>query len=113
MKNSENKKNYQELIHSNEILTILFLICMEVISDVEANVIKAENEEKLINKKYMNKEDFINIKFWFEDKCSRLFKKDIDMSYYTKLAWDARAAINEYGDVNWFIPDDDSIRLPW
>lgn len=40
-------------------------------------------------------------------------EKDIDMSYYTKLAWDARAAINEYGDVNWFIPDDDSIRLPW
>ena len=40
-------------------------------------------------------------------------EKDIDMSYYTKLAWDARAAINEYGDVNWFIPDDDSIHLPW
>ena len=85
IKNSENKKNYQELIHSNEILTILFLICMEVISDVEANVIKAENEEKLINKKYMNKEDFINIKFWFEDKCSRLFKKDIDMSSKFKI----------------------------
>ena len=58
---------------------------MEVISDVEANVIKAENEEKLINKKYMNKEDFINIKFWFEDKCSRLFKKDIDMSSKFKI----------------------------
>lgn len=40
-------------------------------------------------------------------------EKDIDMSYYTKLAWDARAAINEYGDVNWFIPEDESIDLPW
>ena len=40
-------------------------------------------------------------------------EKDIDMSYYTKLAWDARASINEFGDANWFIPDDDSIHLPW
>lgn len=40
-------------------------------------------------------------------------EKDIDMTYFTKLVWDARAAINEYGPVDEFLPDDENIHLPW
>lgn len=40
-------------------------------------------------------------------------QKDIDLSYYIRLADDARAAIEEYGDPEWFIPKINSIRLPW
>ena len=40
-------------------------------------------------------------------------EKDIDMSYFTRLVWDARASIDEYGDVNEFVPEDENIRLPW
>ena len=40
-------------------------------------------------------------------------EKDIDMSYFTRLAWDARASIDEYGDVNMFLPEDENIELPW
>lgn len=52
---------------------------------------------------------------WLESETvrSNQKEKDIDMSYFTKLAWDARAAIDEYGDVNTFIPEDESICLPW
>lgn len=52
---------------------------------------------------------------WLESEFVKLDgrEKDIDMSYYAKLVWDARAAIEEYGDANWFIPADESIRLPW
>lgn len=52
---------------------------------------------------------------WLESEYVKLSgkAKDIDLSYYTKQAWDARAAINEYGDVNLFIPADCNIHLPW
>ena len=52
---------------------------------------------------------------WLESETVKTLgkEKDIDVSYYTKLVWDARAAIAEYGDENLFIPEDDSIRLPW
>ena len=67
-------KKHQELINTNEILTILFLICLNVISDEEIEIMKKENENKLINGKYINKENFITIKFWFEEKFSKTFK---------------------------------------
>ena len=72
--NKEQNKEYQELINTNEILTILFLICLNVISDEEIEIMKKENENKLINGKYINKENFITIKFWFEEKFSKTFK---------------------------------------
>ena len=56
-------EEYQTLIHSNEILTILFLICCEVVEDYEIEIIKENNQSKLINGKYMSKEDFFNIEF--------------------------------------------------
>lgn len=52
---------------------------------------------------------------WLESEYVKLSEKEkyIDVSYYTKLLWDARAAINEFGDANWFIPPEKSIKLPW
>ena len=78
-------KNYQELIHSNEILSILFLICFEVISETEIEFIKEENENKLINNRYISKEDFINIKFSFEDKINKAFKNNNELPLKIKL----------------------------
>lgn len=52
---------------------------------------------------------------WLEAETVKLNQKqkDIDLSYYIRLADDARAAIEEYGDPEWFIPKVDQIRLPW
>ena len=71
-KNENN--NYQELIPSNEILSILILICFDVVTEAEVEMIKLENENKLIKNKYITKEDFINIKFSFEERISKAFK---------------------------------------
>ena len=55
------------MIYTNQILTILFLISFKVISDEEIEIIKKESESKLINGKFLNRNDFIGLKFWFED----------------------------------------------
>ena len=78
------KEKYQELIHSNDVLTILFLICFDVISDEKIEIMKKENENKLINGKYINQENFINIKFWFEEKLTKTFKNNTDIIYKFK-----------------------------
>ena len=79
------KKNYPELIHSNDVLTILFLICLDVVPDKTIEIIKKENENKLINGKYINQENFINIKFWFEEKLIKTFKNNPDIILKFKL----------------------------
>ena len=79
------KKKYQELIHSNYVLTILFLICFDVVSDEKIEMMKKENENKLINGKYINQENFINIKFWFEEKLNKTFKNNPDIILKCKL----------------------------
>jgi len=79
------KKNYPELIHSNYVLTILFLICFDVVSDEKIEMMKKENENKLINGKYINQENFINIKFWFEEKLNKTFKNNPDIIMKCKL----------------------------
>ena len=73
---SKDNKLYKELIHNNEILSILILICFKVISEEEIENIKNEAENKLINNKYINKNDFVNIKFSFEEKISNEFKNN-------------------------------------
>jgi len=78
-------KNYQELIHSNDILSILILICFDVISETEVEIIKMKNENKLIKNKYITKEDFINIKFSFEEKISKAFKNYNELIVKFKL----------------------------
>ena len=83
--NKNKDKKYQELIHSNDILTILFLICFEVINNDEIDNMKKQNENKLINDKYMNKGDFINIKFWFEEKIVKAFKNYNEINSKFKL----------------------------
>ena len=79
-------KNKLELIHTNLIMTILFLICFEVISSDEIEMMKTSNKDKLINEKYMKKEDFINIKFWFEEKISHTFKNYNELISKFKLS---------------------------
>ena len=64
--NEIKNEKYQELIHTQEILTIIFLICLNVISEGEIDIMKKENEDKLINGKYINKDNFITIKFCFQ-----------------------------------------------
>ena len=46
---------------------------------------KKENEDKLINGKYINKDNFITIKFWFEEKFSKTFKNYPDIISKYKL----------------------------
>ena len=77
--NEIKNEKYQELIHTQEILTIIFLICLNVISEEEIDIMKKENEDKLINGKYINKDNFITIKFWFEEKFSKTFKNYPDI----------------------------------
>ena len=90
-KTSINKENKikemkpQELIYTNQILTILFLICFEVISEEQSELIKKENENKLINGKFLNKNDFISIKFWFEDIINRKCKTEQGLSEQFKI----------------------------
>ena len=76
---------FRELIHSNEILSILILICFKVISQEEIESIKIEVKDKLINNKYINKKDFINIKFPFEEKISNECKNYEELSSKCKL----------------------------
>lgn len=55
---------------------------------------------------------------WMETEKVRMLGKedDVDRSYYDKLVDDAFAAIEKYGDAEWFISDDPYIveeRPPW
>ena len=77
-------EEYQTLIHSNEILTILFLICCEVVEDYEIEIIKENNQSKLINGKYMSKEDFFNIEFSFLEKIKEVYKNDDELIFKFK-----------------------------
>ena len=51
---------------------------------------------------------------WLESEMVRELGKedDIDRSYYNKLVDDAKDAISEYGDFEWFVSMDDSLREP-
>lgn len=51
---------------------------------------------------------------WLESEMVKLLgkEKDIDMTYYTRLADEARDAISEYGDFEQFISDDPVSDIP-
>ena len=84
-KDNQNDNKPQELIYTNHILSILFLICFKVISVKEIEKIKNEVENKLINGKYLNKNDFINIKFWFEDIINKKCRTENGLSEQIKI----------------------------
>ena len=75
----------QELIFTNHILTILFLICFEIIPENEIDNMKRENESKLINGKFLNKNDFINIKFWFEELINKKCRTEKGLAEQFKI----------------------------
>ena len=100
--NEDNKA--QELIYTNQILTILFLICFEVISNKEIEKIKIQNENKLINGKFMNKNDFISIKFSFEDIINKKCRTEQGMAEQFKIfLFDLNANNNGLINFNDFI----------
>ena len=97
-------KEHQELIYTNAILTIIFLICLNVISDEEIDIMKKENENKLINGKYINKENFITIKFWFEEKFSKTFKNHTELiSKYKLFLYEINEKKNGFVHFNHFL----------
>ena len=75
----------QELIATNQILTILFLICFKVINKNEVENLKKENESKLINGKFLNKNDFISNKFWFEDLINKKCRTEKGLAEQFKI----------------------------
>ena len=75
----------QELICTKSILSILFLICFEVVSEEEIEKMKKQIENKLINGKFLNKNDFISIKFWFEDIINKKCRSEIGLSEQFKI----------------------------
>ena len=84
-KENKNENKPQELIYTNQILSILFLICFKVVSEKDIEKIKNENENKFINGKYLNKNDFISVKFWFEDIINKKCKSEKDLSEQFKV----------------------------
>ena len=89
----------QELIYTNQILTILFLISFKVISDEEIEIIKKESESKLINGKFLNRNDFIGLKFWFEDIINKKCRNEQGFAEQLKmLLFDLN--INNNGLIN-------------
>lgn len=75
----------QELIYTNHILTIIFLFCFQVISEQETEFIKNSIEEKLINGKYLNKNDFIGVKLWFEDIINKKCRSEQGLAEQFKI----------------------------
>ena len=75
----------QELIITNQIFTILFLICFKIIPKNEVEKLNNENESKLINGKFLNKNDFISNKFWFEDIINTKCKTDKGLAEQFKI----------------------------
>jgi adenylate kinase family enzyme len=65
-----------DLILSNEILTIILLSHFQVPSEEIAQNIKNDNIDKIEKGLFMKKNDFINLKFWFED--DENYYKDIN-----------------------------------
>ena len=75
----------QELIYTNHILTILLLICFQVISEKETELVKNSIEDKLINGKYLNKNDFLSVKLWFEDIIKKKCRSEQDLAEQFKI----------------------------
>ena len=65
-----------DLLLSNEILTIILLSHFQVPSEEIAQSIKNDNIDKIEKGIFMKKNDFINLKFWFEDDSN--YYKDIN-----------------------------------
>ena len=53
--------------------------------------------------------------FWLESETVKLLGKedDIDLSYYQRLVDEAKDAISQYGDFEWFVSDDSIDIPPW
>ena len=101
-KNEEMKP--QELIYTSQIFTILFLICFEIIPEEQSELLKKENENKLIKGKFLNKTDFISIKFWFEDIINKNCKTSQGLSEQFKIfLYDINANNNDLINYNEFI----------
>ena len=52
--------------------------------DYEIEIIKENNQSKLINGKYMSKEDFFNIEFSFLEKIKEVYKNDDELIFKFK-----------------------------
>ena len=53
---------------------------------------------------------------WIESELffdNQMYDDDIDMTYFTKLVDDARDAIDKYGDVDWFVSDDEYVGVDY
>ena len=78
IENEKNKIEYEIYLNTKEIFTILSLIGVNVLTNEMEQKIENELKDKYFMNKYLNKNDFLEYKFWFESFFEYLNDKNED-----------------------------------